>query len=102
MTGLPPVQTPAWQMSVRVQALPSLHAMPSGFAGFEQVPFEGLHVPAAWHWSIAVQTTGGPLWLAPALQVSVSVQALSSVQVRPSGVPGFEQRPVEGLQAPAV
>jgi hypothetical protein len=29
-----------------VQALASLHAEPSGFAGFEQTPVDVLHVPA--------------------------------------------------------
>src|SRR2546429_441720 len=32
-TGFVPVHVPAWQVSVRVQALPSLQAAPSGFAG---------------------------------------------------------------------
>jgi len=46
MTGLPPVQTPLWQLSVCVQALPSLQALPLAFAGFEHVPVAGLQVPA--------------------------------------------------------
>ena len=33
-TGLPPVHAPVWQVSVWVQALPSLHAVPLAFAGF--------------------------------------------------------------------
>ena len=36
----------------------SLQAVPSGFGGLVQMPVAGLHVPAAWHWSEAVQTTG--------------------------------------------
>jgi hypothetical protein len=36
-------------MSPAVQALPSLHDVPSGAAGFEHMPFAGLHVPAVWH-----------------------------------------------------
>jgi hypothetical protein len=43
------VQTPAWQVSVWVQALPSLHEVPSVFAGFEHTPVALLHVPAVWH-----------------------------------------------------
>ena len=79
-TGLLPVQTPLWQVSVCVQALPSLQALPLVFAGFEHVPVVGEQVPAVWHWSEAVQTTGllpvqTPLW-----QVSVWVQALPSSQ----------------------
>src|SRR5438094_3891378 len=99
--GLEPVHAPLWQVSVCVQALPSVHAVPSVFDGFEQVPLEGSHVPATWHWSEAVQTTGllpvhTPLW-----QVSVCVQALPSLQVVPSVLFGFEHTPVDGSQVPA-
>jgi len=44
--GFAPVQVPDWQVSVCVQALPSLQAVPSAFAGFEQTPVVGSHVPA--------------------------------------------------------
>jgi hypothetical protein len=44
---LPPVQTPAWQVSFCVHVLPSLHVVPFGAAGFEQAPVAWLHVPAA-------------------------------------------------------
>jgi hypothetical protein len=43
----PAVQLPAWQVSELVQLLPSLHDVPFIFAGFEQVPVAGLHVPAS-------------------------------------------------------
>jgi hypothetical protein len=46
--GVPP-QEPFWQMSFCVQALLSLQPVPFGFAGLEQVPVVGLHVPASWH-----------------------------------------------------
>jgi hypothetical protein len=46
---LPPVQVPAWQVSLWVQALPSLQAAPLGAFGLEQVPVAGLQVPATWH-----------------------------------------------------
>jgi hypothetical protein len=36
-------------VSVCVQALPSLQAVPLGAAGVEHFPVLGLHVPAAWH-----------------------------------------------------
>jgi len=49
---------PAWHVSVCVQALPSLHAVPFGALGFEQVPVAGSQVPAMWHWSLAVHVTG--------------------------------------------
>src|SRR2546427_12450108 len=35
-TGFAPVQVPAWQVSVWVQALPSLQAVPSTLVGVEQ------------------------------------------------------------------
>jgi hypothetical protein len=43
-----PVQTPAWQLSFAVHALPSLHAVPSGLASAAQ-PITGSHAPAVWH-----------------------------------------------------
>jgi hypothetical protein len=48
-TGFEPTQAPDWQVSVCVQAFPSLQAEPSAFAGLEQVPVPGSHVPASWH-----------------------------------------------------
>src|SRR4051812_6720707 len=44
-TGLPPVQAPAAQVSVRVQAFPSLQAVPSGAAGLLQDPVAGSQLP---------------------------------------------------------
>jgi hypothetical protein len=49
LTGFAPVHTPDWQLSVCVQALPSLQLLPSLFAGLLQAPVAGLHVPALWH-----------------------------------------------------
>jgi hypothetical protein len=49
VTGFPPVQTPLWQVSVRVQALPSLQLVPSALLGFEQTPVVVLQVPTSWH-----------------------------------------------------
>jgi hypothetical protein len=99
-TGFDPVQTPAWQVSFCVQALPSLQAVPLGKAGLEHMPVAGLQVPAAWHWSLAVQTTGVPLVQTPAWQVSFWVQALPSLQAVPLGWAGLEHMPVAGLQVP--
>jgi hypothetical protein len=59
------VQAPLWHVSVWVQLLPSLHVVPLGSAGLEQVPVDGLHVPAVWHWSGEGQITGGPLLHVP-------------------------------------
>src|SRR5438552_1142739 len=51
VTGFAPVHAPAWQVSLRVHALASSHAVPLGFAGLEQVAVAGSQVPALWHWS---------------------------------------------------
>jgi hypothetical protein len=45
-TGLLPVQTPAWQVSVCVHALPSPQLVPSDFVGLEHAPVEVLQTPA--------------------------------------------------------
>src|SRR5207245_537694 len=97
-----PVHTPPSQVSVCVQALPSLHVVPLVLGGFEHTPVLGLQVPASWHWSEAVQTTGllpvqTPLW-----QVSVCVQALPSLHAVPLVLAGSEHSPLVGLQVPAV
>jgi hypothetical protein len=60
VTGFDPLQVPFSHWSVCVQALPSLQAVPFVAVGLEQAPVVGSHVPAVWHWSLAVQTTG---WL---------------------------------------
>ena len=46
VTGFEPVQAPAWQVSVCVQALPSLQELPSALAGLEQRPVAESQVPA--------------------------------------------------------
>ena len=97
--GLP--QEPFWHVSPLVQASPSLQAAPFVLAGLEQVPVAGSQVPATWHWSEAVQTTGllpvqSPLW-----QVSVWVQALLSLHAVPLLAFGLEHWPVAVLQVPA-
>src|SRR5205823_6005595 len=97
-----PTQMPASQASVRVQALPSSQPVPSGLAGLLQTPDAGLQMPAVWHWSAAVHTTGLAPTQAPAAQVSVRVQALPSSQPVPSGLAGLLQTPDAGLQMPAV
>ena len=80
-----PVHVPAWQVSVWVQASPSEHAEPFGAVGFEHNPVPGLHVPARWHWSLAVQVTGLEPVHVPDWQVSVWVHAFPSLQVVPLG-----------------
>jgi len=102
LSGGPLVQTPVWQVSVCVQASPSVHAVPSALAGFEQVPVAGLQTPTLWHWSDAVHVTELPPVQMPVWQVSVCVQASPSVQAEPSALAGFEQVPVAGLQTPTL
>src|SRR2546422_1080409 len=100
-TAGPAVQTPAWQLSFWVQALLSaLQAVLFALGGFEQRPVDVLQVPASWHWSWAVQTTGVPVQV-PLWQLSPVVQARPSLQLVPSDLAGFEQRPVVVSQVPA-
>jgi len=87
--GFPtPVHTPAWQVSVSVQALPSSHAAPLVRVGLEQRPVLGSQVPAAWHWSLAAQVTPTQ-WSTPAqtpaVQTSPAVFGLPSLHTEPFG-----------------
>jgi hypothetical protein len=89
-------------VSVIVQALLSLHAVSFGFAGLEHVPFAGLHVPALWHWSLAVHVTGAPGWQLPDWHLSACVQASPSVHAVLSGFAGLEHIPFVGLHVPTL
>src|SRR3989442_1639289 len=99
-TYLDPVQIPDSQVSVCEQASPSLHDVPFGAMGFEQRPVAGLQIPATWHASLAVQTTGFEPVQIPEWHVSVWVHLFRSLHEIPSGARGFEHRPVAGLQVP--
>src|SRR5262245_8848244 len=99
-TGLAPVQAPVLQVSVWVQALPSLQVEPSALGGSEQRPVPVSQTPMSWHWSLAEQTTGLAPVQAPVWQVSVWVQALPSLQVEPSLLGGSEQIPVPVSHTP--
>jgi hypothetical protein len=101
-TGLLPVQTPTWQVSVCEHALPSLQLVPSDFAGVEQTPVAGMQEPAVWHWSGAAQVTGLAPVQVPVWQVSVWVQAFPSLHEAPLAFVGLEQMPVPELHEPAV
>jgi len=96
-----PVQLPAWQLSPVVQASASSQLVPSAAAGFEQRPLAGSHVPATWHWSEAVHTTGLPPVQTPPVQLSVWVHASLSLHAVPSATTGLEHTPVAGSQEPA-
>jgi hypothetical protein len=95
-----PPHTPPVQTSPVVHALPSLHTVPFAAAGFVQDPVAGLHVPATWHWSLAMQVVGVPVMHTPPLHAMVPVQAFPPQPV-PSVAAGFEQVPVLGLHTPA-
>jgi hypothetical protein len=82
--GVPAEHTPAWQVSVVVQAFPSLHVVPFAFAGFEHTPVVGLQVPALWHWSVAPQVLAVPPHTPPALHTSLTVHGSPSSQAEPA------------------
>jgi hypothetical protein len=97
-----PKQWPDRQTSVSVQAFPSSHDVPFAAMGpSEHVPLAGSHVPARWHCSDAVQTTGFDPVQTPDRHVSVCVQPFPSLHPVPSGAVGFEQVPVAELHVPA-
>src|SRR5262249_4211430 len=84
-TGLPPTQFPfPSQVSVWVQALPSLQAVPLSAFGLEHCPVVASQGAAAWHWSSAVQTAGLIPSPRPSRQTATTVQALPSLHVVPS------------------
>jgi len=97
-TQLEPKQTPAWQVSSAVHALPSLHGVPLGAGGLEQAPVVGSHVPATWHASLATHGTRPPAQT-PAWHASTAVHGLPSSHGVPSGAEVLEQVPVAGLHA---
>ena len=66
VTGAPPTQAPAAQLSAVVHALPSVHGVPSGPGGSEQTPVAGLQVPAPRQGPAAMQVTGSVPTHAPA------------------------------------
>src|SRR5437762_390332 len=96
------MQAPAWQVSLCMHALAALRLVPLGLAGLLQTPDAGSQVPAVWHWSATVHTTGFAPTQAPAWQVSLCVHALASLQLVPLGLAGLLQAPDAGLQTPAV
>jgi hypothetical protein len=100
-TGFDPVHIPPWHVSVCEHALPSVHAVPSVFGGFVHAPFSGLHVPALWHWSLGLHTTGFVPTQVPPWQMSVCVQALPSMHAAPLVFGGFEHTPLPESQTPA-
>src|SRR5207245_304041 len=69
-TGVAHTQAPASQVSVCVQALPSLHGAPLALAGLRRGRVAGSQAPAVWHWLAAVLARGlapSPALASPAL-----------------------------------
>jgi hypothetical protein len=97
----PPVHVPPTQVSLVVHAFPSLHVVPFGFTGFEQVPVDAEHVPALWHWSGSGHTTGVALQ-APLWQASPVVHLFPSSHTVPFGWGTAEQAPVAGAHVPVL
>src|SRR5207302_797941 len=101
-TGFEPAHVPFVHESVCVHALPSLHDVPFGAAGFEHCPVLVLHVPDVWHWSDAAHVTGLAPVHVPAWHVSLCVHALPSLHAAPSAFVGLEHCPVLESQLPTV
>jgi len=101
VTGLAPVHMPEAHRSTWVQALLSSQVVPSAAGGLVHAPVEGLHVPATWQASDAVQPTGLAPTHAPATHWSTWVQAFPSLHEVPSATGMLEQTPVVGSHAPA-
>jgi hypothetical protein len=98
MTGSPPTQIPALQVSLRVQASRSSQIAP--VFGVWTQPLPGSHESSV-HGSPSSQPGPGPPLQTPAWQVSAVVHTEPSSQAVPSGLVGFEQWPVPGSQVPA-
>ena len=92
-----PLQEPAVHTSFFVHARASLQLVPFVLAGLLHVPL--VHVPALWHWSLAVHTTAVPLH-APLVHLSLVVHALPSLQLVPLVLVGLLHVPL--LQVPAL
>jgi hypothetical protein len=82
--------------------LPSLHVVPFGAAGFEQIPVDVLQVPATWHWSLPPHVTGFEPVHVPDWHVSVWVHAFPSLQAAPLAFATAVGQPVAGTHAPTV
>src|SRR3989442_966554 len=102
VTGLPPVQTPAWQVSVWDRESVVLGEGVDLGGGLVIEKKAGSQVPTVWHWSAAGQVTGLLPVQTPAWQVGVWVKASVSLPAVPSAALGFEQVPVAGSQVPTV
>jgi hypothetical protein len=99
--GFEPAHVPAAHVYAWKHGLLPVHEEPSVAFGLEHVPVVGSQVPAAWHWSSAVQATGFEPLHVPLWQVSLCVHALPSLQTVPFEEAGFEHVPELGSHVPA-
>src|SRR5689334_21575557 len=88
-------------MSGAVQASLSLQAVPSSLAGSDHTTVALSHVPASWHWSSALHTTGLSPVHTPVWQVSTCVHASLSLHGVLSSLAGSEHTPVALSHVPA-
>ena len=79
VTAVPGVHVPAWQVLGKQASVEQFVLL--AFAGLEQFPVPGSHVPAVWHTSEAEQVTAVPGVQTPAWQVSPVVQEFPSLHV---------------------
>jgi hypothetical protein len=109
--GRPAVQVPCWQVSLPLQASPSTHSVPFGFAGFEHWPVAGSQTPASWQesWAAQVIPKQRSIWhvgeqLSPLAVLPSSHSSETSRTPLPHTLQPVEaeQAPVAGSQAPAV
>jgi hypothetical protein len=83
-TALLPTQLPAPSHAyVWSHRFVAVQAVPGGKGGLLHAPVAGSHVPVAWHWSVAPQTTGLLPLHAPAWQTYVCKHALFPLQASP-------------------
>src|SRR5262249_30887384 len=102
VTGFTPMQNPCWQVSVWVQASPSLQRVQFVLSGWLHVLVLGSQVPAEWQSSGAVQTTGLGPTQTPLWQVSDCVQEFPSLQVVPSVLGSGSHALVLSLHTPTL
>jgi hypothetical protein len=82
VSGVPAVQVPAWQVSLPLHRLPSVHDVPLGREGCWH-PVTGLQLSVV-HALPSLQTRGVPPAQKPLWQVSSPLQTLPSVHDEPS------------------
>src|SRR5437870_461058 len=83
LSGVPPVQTPAWQISVPLQTSPSGQGVPG--AGMFTQPVCGSQ-PSLVQMLLSLQSSGVPATHAPStLQVSAPLHTSASGQALPAG-----------------